>query len=59
MDNRYDEMDQRLTKASQVIHLLAESQVRADQRLTRVEETVQQLAVTVDRYLNARLNGHN
>ncbi len=70
LGGRQDETDQRLSRAIQTIQLLAESQVQtdkkvseyhdqADKRMKRVEETVQQLAITVDRYLNARLNGQN
>ncbi len=32
-------------------------QVQSEERLVRLEDAVKQLTVTVDRYLNARLNG--
>ncbi len=35
-----------------------ERMARSDERMTKVEASVQKLSDTVDRYLNARLNGN-
>jgi chromosome segregation ATPase len=40
-----------------ILEKIAAAQFQSDERLTRLEESIHQLTLTVDRYLSARLNG--
>jgi two-component sensor histidine kinase len=61
-ERRFTEIFEVLDQAAKTIRQGARNQLRyeqeANERMTRIEATVQKLSDTVDRYLSARLNGN-
>lgn len=53
----FEVLDQAATVARQTAINQLRYEQEADERLTRLEATVQKISDTVDRYLSARLNG--
>ena len=58
-DERLDRQAEVQLRTDERLDRLAKSQAQTDETVAKLSVTVERLSETVDRYLNARLNGHS